>query len=718
MKAVRPAPGSILFAALFARASMTQNARAVVFGQGADMRLLIKYSAASMSRRLRPLLAMSVILLLLSTGLLTQISPVRAQQAAGAGNLDTTFGSDGEVTSEFFGFYDQAQAIVLQPDGMLVAAGSAATQTNSSGIDTDSFEFALARYNTAGNLDTTFGNGGKVTTGFFGFEDVANALVLQPDGKIVAAGYASKQTNAGNKNFNSQDFALARYNTDGSLDTTFGTGGTVTTDFFGFQDQALAVALQPDGMIVAAGFATMQGNTVAAAVRYSTDGGLDTTFGSGGKVTTTFFGNGDVANAVAIQTDGEIVIAGSTADEDFALARYKADGSLDSTFGGGGKVFDGFGLGGDNDSIASCMAIQPDGKIVAAGNALDSNQVGDVIYISANFAVARYNTDGSLDSTFGNSGHVVTSGFSSGNLVADLVEAIALQPDGKIVAAGSELNGSQFPEITEFAIARYNTDGSLDSTFGNGGEVSTEISANSQATAVVLQPDATIVLAGSSTSQSGGREFVLARYLAGPIAGDYSVTATPVSQTISAGKSTSYTLNLQSPSAISVSLSASVSPSSSGMTTSFTEASVNSPGASTLNVTTTKATPIGTYTVTVTSTAGSVTQFTTVTLIVSGPDFSLGFAESTITAQPGTKVSAVVSIDRLGGDTGKVTVTPPTAPAGIKVKPPSPISTTGNSAAFKLKIAGSAAAGSYPLTFTGKDSSGRTHSATLTLVVQ
>jgi uncharacterized delta-60 repeat protein len=734
---IRPALGPILFI-LAETASMLENAPTFVFGQGADFKLLIKRLVGSGSNRLKPLLAIGVVVLLFLTSLSSEIRSVRAERVApaAAGDLDTSFGSGGTVSTQFFGLNDQANAVVLQPDGKIVAAGVTLTLKGNQ----DSNRFAVARYNTDGSLDTTFGNGGEVTTDFLGFYEECVAVALQPDGKIVAAGTAAtRSTSAGvfPPDFDdSEDFAVARYNTDGSLDAAFGNGGKVTTDFLGFEDLAYAVAIQPDGDIVVAGGACRQtisgGNVLGedfAMARYNSAGSLDTTFGKGGKVTVDFAGLGEFATSVALQSDGKIVLSGDeqagTLFPVFGLARCNPDGTLDTTFGLGGKVLTPFSGLGDN---AICMAIQQDGEIVVAGDAVipagDGSSTNDL-------AIARYNTNGSLDTSFGSFGTVTT--FFPGSLNvggAGNVIAIALQPDGKIVVAANPIYpvpGSQNLVFGKFALGRYNPDGSLDTTFGSGGFVTTELGSNATANAIAVQPDAKIVAAGVVSSASG-TDFALARYLAGPIAGDFSVTATPPSQTISAGQSATYTINVESPSgadsgnvapeATSVNLSATVSPSTTDITTSFDENSVGLPGSSTLSVATTKATPLGTYNIAVTSTNGSATEVTNITLIVSGPDFSLSVAQSTITVPPGTKAPVVVSINRVGGDTGKVTVTPPTAPAGIKVKPPSPISTTGNSAAFKLKITASAGAGSYQFTFTGTDTSGHTHSATLTLVVQ
>ncbi|MCI0529632.1 MAG: hypothetical protein L0Y56_19490, partial [Nitrospira sp.] len=191
-----------------------------------------------------------------------------------------------------------------------------------------------------GDLDPTFGTGGKAITDFGG-SDQASAIALQANGKIVVAGSSEID--------GFLDFALARYNTDGSLDTSFGTAGKVTTDFGGSNGGAFAVALQQDGRIVAAGrtFIFFGLTSDFALARYNTDGSLDTSFGTAGKVTTDFGGNNDGVFAVALQADGKIVAVGSSQigimNSDFALARYNPDGSLDSSFGSGGMVTTDFG---------------------------------------------------------------------------------------------------------------------------------------------------------------------------------------------------------------------------------------------------------------------------------------------------------------------------------------------------------------------------------------
>ena len=399
------------------------------------------------------------------------------------GGLDPTFGTGGMVTADFGGGNSaSASALVLQPDGRIVVAGF---------LNAD---FALVRYTSIGTPDLTFGTGGRVVTEVGG-EDVAYALALQPDGKIVAAGRSLASGHRG--------FALVRHNPDGSLDLSFGSAGTVTTDFDDFVE-GRAVALQPDGKIVLAGGPKplSPGNDNFALARYNANGSLDLTFRAGGKVTTDMGGD-DFASALALLPDGKIVVAGSTlvfgnqnVGSSFALARYTPNGHLDLAFGAGGKVTTDFGA--DNFASAKALALQSDGKIVAAGERTSAS-AGTVV-----FALARYHPGGSLDLTFGGVGTVVTD--FGGDQFAGAY-ALALQPDGKIVVAGRTFaSGNQ-----NFALARYNADGSLDLTFGTGGKVITEFGDSDAASALVLQPDGKILVAGGTTA-SGNTTFALARY--------------------------------------------------------------------------------------------------------------------------------------------------------------------------------------------------------------
>jgi uncharacterized delta-60 repeat protein len=233
-------------------------------------------------------------------------------------------------------------------------------------------EIALSRYNADGSLDKSFGRHGEVLSSIGAGAADAFGVAVQGDGKIVAAGRASTS---------SVDFAVVRYTSSGSLDKTFGSSGSVLTAFAGYADQALSVAIQSDGKIVAAGETNPgSGYDDFALARYTTSGSLDTSFGSGGKVTTDFAGGYDRVYAVAIQSDGKVLAAGRGGANDFGLARYNTDGSLDTAFGSGGKVTTDF-FGGDDEALG--VAIQSDGRVVAAGYARNATAYDE-------FALARY----------------------------------------------------------------------------------------------------------------------------------------------------------------------------------------------------------------------------------------------------------------------------------------------------------------------------------------
>ena len=283
-----------------------------------------------------------------------------------SGSLDTTFGTGGIVTTPVGSYDAYAYALGIQSDGRIVVAGYSSSGSN--------YDFALARYNTNGTLDTTFGTGGIVITPMGNGYDIAYALGIQSDGRILIAGNSYNGSN--------YDFALVRYNTNGSLDTTFGTGGIVTTPVGSGDSEALALGIQSDGRILAAGKSPDGSNNDFALLRYNTNGTLDTTFGAGGIVTTPV-GSGDAyANALGIQSDGRILAAGKSYNGsryDFTLVRYNTDGALDTTFGTSGIVTTPVG---SYDSYALAVGIQSDGSILAAGSSDNGSHI--------NFALVTY----------------------------------------------------------------------------------------------------------------------------------------------------------------------------------------------------------------------------------------------------------------------------------------------------------------------------------------
>ena len=413
----------------------------------------------------------------------------------GAGDLDVSFGVDGKVTTDIDGSAGNASGVALQADGKIVTAARGTG------------DFTVVRYNQDGTLDTSFGNGGIASADLGSPFDETFDVAIQSDGKIVAVGATG-----------SIDFGLARFNTDGSLDTTFDGDGKVTT-VFGSLDEAFAVAIQPDGKIVAVGHTDnpSTGTGDFAVARYNSNGSLDTTFGNGGKVTTDFGGE-DRGDGVLIQADGKIVVAGGTGVNsstgslsDFALARYNVDGTLDLSFGSAGKVFTDFGLNPFNtNDRALDVALQEDGKIIAVG-------VG-----TSRIALARYNTDGTLDPNFDSDGKVITEFFGES---VETAYGVAIQDNSKIVIAGEVFSSFD----SSFAIARYNTNGSLDSTFGIDGKVTTDFGdpaevgvlcpparkdcSEDRPSDIAIQTDGKIVAVGSAGPGTPPPFQAVARYL-------------------------------------------------------------------------------------------------------------------------------------------------------------------------------------------------------------
>jgi uncharacterized delta-60 repeat protein len=378
---------------------------------------------------------------------------------AGGGDLDAYFGNGGQISMDLSGSNDYVRAVASQPDGKVIVVGSAGSSS------------VVVRFNKNGQLDTTFGAGGKLLPAPLVY---AGAVTLQPDGKILVAG------NAGG------GFSVARLNGDGSLDNSFGNGGVAPAlTFNGHSGIANAIILQPDGKIVLAGNVSIAYRDSDFGVgRYNSDGSPDLSFGTGGAVSTSFSGSRDQAYAVALQSDGKIVLSGDTVagsnTVDFALARYNTDGTLDASFDGDGKLTTNFFW--ENAARAYGVAIQPDGRIVAAGWA---GVLGDF-----RFGLARYNANGQLDASFGQGGRVTLT--FPGSSRADGL-SLALQPDGKILVGGDVLSGNY-----SFALARFNANGSLDQGFGAGGLVTTDFGGDDTAYAMSLQRNGRIILAGQT----------------------------------------------------------------------------------------------------------------------------------------------------------------------------------------------------------------------------
>ncbi|MEO5890796.1 MAG: hypothetical protein ABIQ31_11110 [Ferruginibacter sp.] len=373
------------------------------------------------------------------------------------GNVLTPISDNGGVVTSNTTDYKIA-LLAIQGNGKILIGGSDGTLNNNNKI-------ALASYNLDGSTDSSFGTNGLQLTDFSSGIEFLTSLAVQPNGKIIIAGYTGNNTVA--------NFAVARYNTNGTPDAGFSTDGIQITDF-GFKDYANSIAAQSNGKLVALGYTVNGANTSLAAARYNIDGSLDNTFDGDGLLIDSIRAGSTFYTSTAVQTDGKVLAAGyawNGIDYDFALARYNLNGSLDNNFSGDGKQTTDFGL---SDDRANAIAIQSDGKILIAGNS------------ASKFALARFNTDGSPDNTFSNDGKQSTD-FG----VAEVIKALAIQSDGKILAGGVS------------GVARYNSNGGLDSSFSVNGRLALAFAGND----MVLQNDKIIVVGGSNQE-----DIIIARF--------------------------------------------------------------------------------------------------------------------------------------------------------------------------------------------------------------
>lgn len=363
-------------------------------------------------------------------------------------------------------------------------------------------DIAVAKFTPNGAPDPIFGGDGSVTTEMgFGYDDQAYAIAIQPDGKILVGG----STNNGE----AIEMCILRYRADGSLDPMFGDGGKLIIDFDGTDDAVRSLAILGDGSIIAGGYrmemvtATMFKRNFAV-VKCSSEGVLDASFGDGGKVATPFSSDRHASGfAMGVQTDGKIVMAGysyvgTSANYQVALTRYNGDGTLDETFDDDGMVLVSTGF---MLGEAYALQIQLDGKIV----------VGGIVYegFDTDFAVMRFNTDGSLDPSFGASG-LAQATWGTGE--EEKAYGLALQWDGSIVIAGYKGNGSS----RQTALLRFNSDGTPDASFGTDGRVGDDLSPEADgANAVLIQPDGKFLL-GGYYDNGPDNDFCVMRYLSDP----------------------------------------------------------------------------------------------------------------------------------------------------------------------------------------------------------
>lgn len=422
---------------------------------------------------------------------------------------------------------NSARAMVLQPDGKVVLVGDCRSFT------TTLNDFCALRYNADGTPDASFGSGGKVITsmGGTGSTDIAYAVALQADGKLVLAGSCS------NASFTA--FCALRYSADGTLDLSFNSTGKVITIMPGGNNsEARGIALQPDGKLVLAGGCNNAPRLRDfCALRYLANGTLDPSFGSGGTVLSEIGGNNEAANAVVLQPDGKLVLAGychdargtgdNSDDFDFFCAqRLLPNGAFDPSFGnpatGGAIFFDSFTP--VRRDVATAIILQPDGKLVLTGKCGDGDNV--------QFCALRSLANGTPDLSFGVNGKTALITVVR---ITDVSSAVALQPDGKLVLAGTCVLSTRLPQHYTACAVRYHANGGLDTSFDGDGKVVTQIGGVvDQINAVLLQPDGKLLLAGGC-GDGTRTDFCSLRYDGGPfgyqnckpdIDGDGRMTAT------------------------------------------------------------------------------------------------------------------------------------------------------------------------------------------------
>lgn len=402
---------------------------------------------------------------------------------AQSGYLDLTFSEDGIYSADFgTNGFDILYDAVLQADGKILATGISNN------------DFAVLRLLPDGTPDPEFGDDGVAQHDFNGTSDRSHAILVQPDGRIVVAGQI--QIN------NQADFAVLRLLPDGKIDSTFGTNGWTVTDLGTTYEFPNCAALQADGKIIAAGRKADNFQSDFTMVRYHPDGRVDSLFGTNGIVGTNLREEDEVTS-IAIQPDGQILLAGFasiSAKGDFAVVRYNPDGTLDKFFGEGGKIFT--DIEGVNASdLINAMVLLPDGKILVAGFANYFNLDG-----TCDIGIVRYDENGILDPEFGVGGISVTRLGSSTNIYG-----MSVQPDGKIIVGGVS---NVVMEEKRWLLARFHSNGVLDEGFGTTGYTATAMPGNNgSVTALLIQPDSRIILAGYAGTNPN-LDYTVARYIA------------------------------------------------------------------------------------------------------------------------------------------------------------------------------------------------------------
>jgi len=413
------------------------------------------------------------------------------------GEIDSSFASNGIFLKDFnSGSSSDAEsvnAILVQPDGKILLGGSCGDNGFANA------NFCIARLNSDGTLDTSFGSGGYVIQDIpTSDEDNGYSLALQPDGKILLGGSCRIS--------GAYQFCIARFNSDGSLDTTsFGSpNGYVIQDVGTNDDYGYSLALQPDGKILLGGSCFDGVSTQFCIARFNSNGQLDTSFGFPNDYVTQDISSSpatnDYGNSLALQPDGKILLGGYCGGSaQFCIARFNSDGSLDTTSFGSPNGYVIQDISSSTSDFGNSLVLQPDGKILLGGNCF----VGG----SAQFCKARFNSDGSLDTTsFGSPNGYVIQDVGTND---DYGYSLALQPDGKILMMGNCINSSNY---AEFCIARFNSNGQLDTSFASpNGYMMLSITGNDYSNAIAVQPDGRILIGGQCYQSSDESDFCVAR---------------------------------------------------------------------------------------------------------------------------------------------------------------------------------------------------------------
>lgn len=411
------------------------------------------------------------------------------------GTLDTSFSDDGKVTYDYNNLTNTSTDIAIQSDGKIVAVGY--TEGNT-------FDSHILRYNTDGTLDQSFGNNGAVIYDF-GSTDALFAVEILNNGKIIVGGSTY------NTSIGSTDFLLACFNPDGTLDTTFGNQGKVISNLYNLAnvifsfDRIKDILIQPDGKILVAGVARRNsGTSIYALARYNPDGSFDTSFGENGITNSSenwsnasSAGERDI-NSIALLPDGKIISAGFTTldaslpTKNLTITRFNSDGSLDTSFSNNGETWIPF----TEDGIFHGITTTSDNKILAIGN----TGVNSVIY--------RFNQDGSIDQSFDNDGRVLPDVHDDDSIFSSTGLNLLIQNDGKILALVDIHRPGE-----SIGVFRYLEDGSVDNSFGVNGLATFDFtSVNDNATKMAFQNDGKIVVLGYTVGNSGNlSDFALAR---------------------------------------------------------------------------------------------------------------------------------------------------------------------------------------------------------------